>query len=183
MPCSPALGLSESRRRPNRVRSDLENPDKTRGITVANFITKLYTNLLQLRLLHDIIQHSALSPEQGGFMPTRGCELQVFTLKELVKYRWRKDLDTYAIFIDFKKAYDLVSPSALWKILRHMGTGEATVASLEQCYSMRRTIFMFNGDPNDSWTQASSSATRSSKAASSASSTTSWRSRLYTITA
>ncbi len=60
-------------------------------------------------------------PEQGGFRPRRGCPEQVFALTELIKMRARAKIDTYACFIDIKKAYDTVWHAGLKTKLRQYG--------------------------------------------------------------
>ena len=133
--------------------NNLQNPDKTRGITVGNVLAKMHGNLLQLRLLHWSISNGIISPEQGGFTPRRGCEHQAYTLTETIKSRWRSKLDAWVMFIDFKKAYDMVSPKALYASLKHVGVDDDIIDTIRNCYDARRTTFTYNSQPTDEWQQ------------------------------
>ena len=133
--------------------NNLQNPDKTRGITVGNVLAKMHGNLLQLRLLHWAISNGIISPEQGGFTPRRGCEHQAYALTEIIKSRWRSKLDAWVMFVDFKKAYDMVSPQALYASLKHVGVGDDIIDIIRNCYDARRTTFTYNSQPTDEWQQ------------------------------
>ena len=84
----------------------------------------------------------------------RGTEWCIFTLQETIKHRWRKKLNSYVLFIDLKKAYDSLSPSALWRILSTtLGLPEQTINFHRTAYAERITEFTFNGSSVDSWNQ------------------------------
>ena len=135
------------------ISPDPSIPDKTRGITLHNVLSKLHDILIDVRFMHTVVNEGIISPHQAGFMPRRSHEHCVFSLVETVRARWRQGLDTWAIFVDFSKAYDTVSPSAMWKIITKMGFPPRIIAYLKECYESRKTLFSYNGAVVDKWTQ------------------------------
>ena len=86
-------------------------------------------------------------------MPARSCEQHVFIVKETIKYRLRRGLDTYLGLVDARRAYDSVSPSAMFALLERLGAPAKLMNSLRAAYATRRRFFTFNGSVVDTWTQ------------------------------
>jgi len=84
------------------------DPLNYRPITLLSIAGKVYTGVLQRRLIEWSEAHNIVVQEQGGFRPQRGCPDQLFALTELIKTRRLCRKRTYACFIDIKKAYDTV---------------------------------------------------------------------------
>lgn len=128
-------------------------PDETRGVTVHNALAKLGETLIDVRFMHVCVTEKIISPIQAGFMPGCSAEHCVFTLLETARARLRANLETWILFIDWSKAYDNISTSGMWDALRRIGFHARIVAYLQHCYSVRRTLFTFNGRPADMWEQ------------------------------
>ena len=87
---------------------DRREPLNYRPITLLSIAGKVYTSVLQKRLIAWCEAHGIVVQEQGGFRPQRGCPDQLFTLTELIKTRRLRGKRTYLCFIDIRKAYDTV---------------------------------------------------------------------------
>ena len=85
-----------------------KEPLNYRPITLLSIAGKVYTGILQARLMNWCEKNNIIVIEQGGFRPGRGCPEQLYTLTELIKLRRRRKEMTYACFIDIRKAYDTV---------------------------------------------------------------------------
>ena len=68
-------------------------------------------------LLHD---------EQNGFRQGRNCIDHIFSLVNIIESRIKCKQNTFAAFIDFKKAYDHVNPQQLWNKLSSLGLAPGT---------------------------------------------------------
>ena len=134
-------------------RPDPTVPDRTRGISLHNILSKLMDILIDVRFIHVIVTERVINAFQAGFMPNRSAEQCVFTLIETIRARFRTGLDTWVLFIDFWKAYDTVSPSAMWAVLTSMGFPPRIIQYLRCAYESRRTYFSFNGALVDVWEQ------------------------------
>src|SRR6185437_13718386 len=95
---------------------DDREPSNYRGITLLSVVGKVFTQVLQTRLVGWVEKKRLLEQEQGGFRPGIGCTEQTFSLVELVKNRGREK-DTFCCFIDIKKAFDRVFRAGLWQRL------------------------------------------------------------------
>jgi hypothetical protein len=98
-----------------------KNPDNYRGIYLLSIIGKVYTSILNQRLLDWCEKREKFGEEQGGFRAHRATTDQAFILSELVRARRRRKLETHIAFLDIRKAYDTVSRDALWKRLMDCG--------------------------------------------------------------
>lgn len=85
------------------------------------------------------MQGRGLVGEQAGFRSKEECLGQVLTLIEAVRRRKVEGLGTIIVFIDFKKAYDVVPKSALLYKLRKAGVDGKTLKFLEALNRGSRT--------------------------------------------
>src|SRR6185437_15568379 len=104
-------------------------------ITLLSLVGKVYTGVLCARLTDWAEKRGVLVEEQGGFRARRGCPEQVFALTELIKMRQRMKIDTYACFIDIKKAYDTVWHSGLKDKLKRYGIHGRMYAAICSLYA------------------------------------------------
>jgi len=114
---------------------DRRVPLNYRPITLLSLVGKVYTGVLCARLTDWAEKRGVLVEEQGGFRARRGCPEQVFALTELIKMRQRMKLDTYACFIDIKKAYDTVWHSGLKDKLKRYGIHGRMYAAICSLYA------------------------------------------------
>ena len=59
--------------------------------------------------------------EQGGFRAGRGCNDQIFTVRQIMEKTIEKDKVVYMAFVDLEKAYDKVNREKLWRVLEEYG--------------------------------------------------------------
>ena len=104
-----------------------------RGITLLSVIGKLYTSVINERLMVWCADGEVLSDEQGGFKRFRGCTEQIFILSEVIKLR--KKNPTFTMFIDVKKAFDGVFRDGLWIRLWEAGVRGKIWRVIKQLYS------------------------------------------------
>ena len=68
---------------------------------------------------------SIVAEEQNGFRKGRSCEDHILTLTSIIKNRLNISKDTFACFIDMKKAFDWVDRDLLFfKLLNYNITGK-----------------------------------------------------------
>ena len=83
-----------------------------RGLTILNSLSKVLENVLKQRL--SPLCEEQLHDSQSGFRPLRRCADQHFLVSELLTNRRELGLPTLLVFIDVKKAYDVVWTQGLW---------------------------------------------------------------------
>lgn len=98
---------------------DKRDTSNYRGITLLSIVGKVYTHILNGRLMSWSEENDILVEEQGGFRPRRGCPDQLFSLVEVLRNRGKKA--TFACFIDVRKAFDRVFRAGLWQRMAEEG--------------------------------------------------------------
>jgi hypothetical protein len=117
---------------------DRRNPSNYRGISLLSVAGKVFSAIINRRIMDWVESSGGLVDEQGGFRPKRGCPDQLFSITEIVKNRVGKR--TLTCFIDIKKAFDRVFRDGIWKRMRERGMGgkiervvRALYRSIESC--------------------------------------------------
>ena len=80
---------------------------------------KVFCAVLNNRLSDYLETNNLLVEEQNGFRQDRSCQDHLFTVYNLIESRKLSGLQTFAYFIDFRKAFDSISRDILWKKLEH----------------------------------------------------------------
>ena len=88
-------------------------PLSYRGISLLSCIGKIYSGILNNRIVSYLENLDLLVEEQNGFRSKRSCEDHVFVLSSLIKNRLAIKKDTFAAFIDFSKAFDSIDRDLL----------------------------------------------------------------------
>ena len=99
--------------------SDSLNPSDYRGISLQSVVMKVFCAVLNNRLSDYLETNNLLVEEQNGFRQDRSCQDHLFTVYNLVESRQLSGLQTFACFIDFRKAFDSITREVLWKKLEH----------------------------------------------------------------
>lgn len=128
---------------------DPGEPNDYRYITIGNLLPKVFDIVLTARLTHWALHHRLIGPEQIGCMPFHNCENHVLALRTGIQQQWADKKDAYALFVDLRKAFDLVHPPLMWSILRTMGVPEALVSVLQRRGEARLTTLLVNSVPGD----------------------------------
>lgn len=108
---------------PIHKKDDRMNPNNYRGISLICTAAKILTKILANRLMSVSIENQLICREQLGFMRNEECLAQAACLLECCQRRRFKDAPTSLLFLDLKKAYDLVPHDALVNRLKRLGIG------------------------------------------------------------
>ena len=95
-------------------------PLNYRGISLLSCVFKLYTTILNNRLVEYGEKYKLFVEEQNGFRKGRSCVDHLYSLSSIVRNRNNQGLNTYACFVDFQKAFDWVDRDLLFNKLSQM---------------------------------------------------------------
>ena len=110
---------------PKSSQVDPKVPLNYRGISLLCNSAKVYSGLLNKRLLSFLEQNNKLADEQNGFHSGRSCLDHVFSLTTIVKNMLSRKQDVFAAFVDFRKAFDLINKQLLLtKLIQYDITGK-----------------------------------------------------------
>lgn len=121
--------------KPNKDPTLLTN---RRGITLSTLFMKITMTMLERRLSGALNELAFFSKDQGGFRKGEEGIAQFLCLSEVVRRRANAGKKTYALYIDFQKAFPSVPHEALWKKLRHLKMPENVIKFLDQTYKDSR---------------------------------------------
>lgn len=120
-------------------------PLEYRGISILSTVYKLFSSLLNLRLMQFAERNGLLHDEQNGFRRSRSCEDHCFVLSSIIRNRKANNLSTFVGLIDFKKAFDCVDRTLLMYKLLRLGVGGKFYKNLKNIYSQCETAINLNG--------------------------------------
>ena len=134
---------------PRSNTADPRDPLSYRGITLAPTTYKLYCSILNDRLDKWLTRNDVLVDEQNGFRKSRSTVAHVSSLTKLLETRLKRKINTYAAFIDFKKASDSVNRNLLWHRLVQVGVGGKMLRAVQSLYKSVSSCVRINGLTTD----------------------------------
>ena len=120
-------------------KGDLSLRTNYRGISLIETIVKIAVRLIARRISRRLEEEKRLATEQAGFRDLEECMGQTVTLLETLHRRQVQKRGTILLFIDFKKAYDMVDHDALLYKLKCVGVTERALEFLRALYSSSST--------------------------------------------
>lgn len=115
------------------IKSD---PNNYRGIALLSVLGKIFTKIINNRLVTWMEQCTLQREEQAGFRKGYRTVDNIFILQSLIqKYCSRKGGRFYVVFVDFSKAFDTVPHSLLFYQLMKKGVHGKVLNVLRSMYS------------------------------------------------
>ena len=113
---------------------------RTISLINHNHSSKIFQNLIQSWMKPYV--EAILAVEHAGFWLERSTVEQVFALKMLIQHRIEmKDGEVFAVFIDYKKAFDRVWHDGLFSVLQQYGVPRKR-------FNIIRDLYYFCGSCN-----------------------------------
>ena len=120
-------------------------PLNYRGITLLSTVSKLYSSVLNNRLLPYLENNGLLVDAQNGFRSDRSCQDHVFSACSVIRDRLSEKKSTFATFIDLQKAFNFVDrDELLYKLLIHRIDGKF-YNSVKAMYTNTEASVKLNG--------------------------------------
>jgi len=119
-------------------KGDRMNCGNYRGLSIMDTLSKVYDILLNERLKTWVDVNRA----QAGAQKHRSCIEQIVALRLLCEFCVKKKKKLYMVFIDFKKAYDLIPRNKLLECLKRKGCGRIMLQALGMLY--KKTAMVLN---------------------------------------
>ena len=110
---------------PLHKKGDKADPDNYRAVAVSSVIGKLFSTILLERLVKFRLSNHPDPPNQLGFTKKAQTYDHILTMKTIISKYMKLKKPVYAIFVDFKKAFDSVCRQALFlKLAKSNMTGK-----------------------------------------------------------
>ncbi|CAI7835033.1 unnamed protein product [Closterium sp. NIES-53] len=124
-------------------KGDKDKLDNYRPITLLNFTYKVLARVVANRMRP--LLHRVISEEQYGFIPGRRISDAIGVVADVIEAAKKGDEDWYLLLVDFRKAFDSVSRSFIFTVLREMGFPERFVGWVEGLHRETKTRLLVNG--------------------------------------
>jgi len=119
-----------------------DNVDSYRGITLLSCLGKLFTLILNERLKK--FTSALITEEQAGFRDGYSTVDHVFTLDFITRYYIDKGKRLYVAFVDYRKAFDSIDRSRLWKKLIEAGITGPVLNVILKLYENAKSYVKYN---------------------------------------
>ena len=126
-------------------RGDKQLPASYRPITVMEPLLRLYSSILNQRLVQYTEEHSLRAASQAGFRPGLSVQHQLFALQHLSERQSGIGQPCFVCFMDLKSAYDLVPRALLWQVLARLGVHGAMLTAIQGLYSTATVAISVQG--------------------------------------
>ena len=100
---------------------DTSDPGNYRGITLLSTLGKLFSRVLNNRLIAWAEQYEVYIEAQAGFRKGMSTTDNIFVLHGIISNTLNQGGTLYCAFVDFKKAFDFVVRDILWYKLIKLG--------------------------------------------------------------
>ena len=112
--------------------------DNYRGISILQVIAKLFERILCTQITAHFDRNCLFVDQQHGFRTNHSCETALHSILDLWKCNISQKKVNLALFIDFKKAFDLINPRLLFLKLFHYGFDNNSLALLTDYFKDRK---------------------------------------------
>ncbi len=121
-----------------------------RGISVLPPIGKIFEKILGTQIVNYFNTNNLFSKSQFGFRSNHSCETALHKIISEINHARNKRFITLLLFIDFRKAFDLVNSEFLIKKLKFYGFDESALELLRNYFDNRIQIVKFADCYSDS---------------------------------
>ena len=130
-------------------KGDTMDPDNFRAITLISCLGKLFTSILNIRMTFFANEISLLSYNQAGFRKGHSTIDNIFVLNALISLYQSFGKKLYCAFIDFRKAFDTVWRTGLWKKLINSGIKGKIFSVIYNMYNNIKSCVQYNSEQSD----------------------------------
>ncbi len=145
---------------PIQKSGDKLDPNNFRGIFVSSNLGKLFSSILNNRIVNFLNEHNVPSPSQIVFLPNYRTTDHIYTLHTLINkhVKQTKHGKIFACFVDLKKAFDSIWHDGLYYKLLQSGVGGKVYDIIKSMYSNNKCAIRIGNKHTDFFTQKRSAA-------------------------
>ena len=128
---------------------DRLNPLSYRPISLISNPCKLFSSIMNERLMKYLDNNSVLVEEQNGFRKNRSCLDHIFVLSSVLRARICNKKHTYCCFVDFSKAFDFLNRDLMLFCLKEIGINGKFLSMVKVMYSETKAAIRINDKITD----------------------------------
>ena len=131
---------------PIHKKGSTNNVDNYRGITLLSTLGKLFTSILNNRLINWAESYYVYIEAQAGFRREMGTVDNIFLPHGLITHLINQGKKLYCAFVDFKKAFDFVNRDIIWYKLIKLGVRGKMLNVIKSMYAKVKARVKFNNE-------------------------------------
>ena len=128
---------------------DKREPLSYQPISLISNPCKIFSSVINDRLMHYLEKKCILVEEQNGFRSRRSCLDHIFVLTAVIRLRIQEKKSTFCCFVDFSKAFDFVNRNLLIMALQQAGIQGKFLSMIKVMYKETRSAIRINGNITD----------------------------------
>lgn len=132
-------------------KGDPNIPSNYRGLSLIDTLCKIFNSILMNRITYWIDENNILNEYQAGFRKQYSTVDNVFNLTNIVQLNKLNGKNTYAFFVDFTCAFDLIPRNSLFYKLANMGLSSKIIRILQQSYDNTSSQIFFRNSLSNSF--------------------------------
>ena len=117
-------------------KGDIQQCSNNRTIALICHCSKVILKIIAGRMKSKI--NEEVNEVQAGFRPGTGTRNQILNLKMIIEKNREYGKNVFLCFIDYRKAFDMVSHSVLWSVMASMGYPAHIIDLLKQLYGQQK---------------------------------------------
>ena len=126
-------------------KGDINDPNNYRGISLVSCMGKLFTSILNQRLVEFDKSYNKITDAQFGFRKNMSTVDAIFVLQALINRTLKNKKRLYCCFVDYKKAFDFVNRQNLWYKLIREGIDGKMLSIIRSLYQKVKCGVKYNG--------------------------------------
>ena len=130
---------------PCHKKGSTADKDNYRGLSITSCVGKLYTYIVNNRLVKYLTQHKKIDTNQIGFLPKHRTSDHIYVLDSIVKNYKSRRKPVFACFVDLRKAFDSVWQAGLLYKLQKHAVGSKFISIIQSMYSKCKSCVKING--------------------------------------
>jgi exonuclease III len=134
---------------PKSSENDPRIPLNYRGISLLSCTAKIFTSILNSRIVNFLTEQDVLADEQNGFRANRSCADHIYGLHSIAKMRQEQNKNTFVTFIDFSKAFDCIKRDSLFYKLLQTEIDGKMFTMIKSLYSLTESCISINDNLTD----------------------------------
>jgi hypothetical protein len=130
-------------------KGEKKQAENDRPITLVSIFSKVFSNLINNRLLNWAEANDKLSPFQYGFRKNRSTVDAIYVLHGIIKHTLNNKEKLYCCFVDFEKAFDRINHKLLWYKLFKQNCSAKVLNMIKAIYNEVKICIRVNKNTSD----------------------------------
>ena len=129
-----------------KSKGDKNEINNYRGISVISPVAKIFEKVLATQIIKYLDDYKILCDDQHGFRNSHSCETALHKIISDLNSARNKKLVSLLLFIDFRKAFDLVDSNILLCKLKHLGFDNNACKLIKNYFSLRTQAVKYENE-------------------------------------